>query len=208
MHVCLCTLVWVYCVAGLSSKVGSGEVMILDAIIGLFVSLFEVLIGGAAIVFVPVINLILAGVEALVSLFVSGFTLGRIERKKGKKRSSIQTTLNAVLLLCILFALGWVFLGPKVMNRSVTFVAEDGYSLPFAAAIIHTKESDQHVRSDNAGNLVIPRFGTTGITIKDPRYIEKTWSQEEIGAELIVGRTVLGAGLDSLAEGLLKPVGE
>jgi hypothetical protein len=70
--------------------------------------------------------------------------------------------------------------------------------------IVHTGDGDQHQRTDNAGNIVIPRFGTNSVTVKDPRYIEKTWAKSEIEAELVVGRTVLGAGLDSLADKLLK----
>jgi len=87
-------------------------------------------------------------------------------------------------------------------------VAEDGHSLPFAALIIHTKDGEQHERTDNAGNIVIPRFSTTSITVKDPRYVEKTWQESEIESELIVGRTILGSGLDSLADKLLKPAKE
>ena len=55
---------------------------------------------------------------------------------------------------------------------------------------------------------MIPRFGASSITVKDPRYIEKTWQLSEIESELVVGRTILGTGLDSLADKLLKPANE
>lgn len=178
--------------------------MILDAIIGLFASLFGFLADGVAMAFVPLINLIAAGIEAVIGIFVSGFSLGRIERKKGEPKSKASAIGGLVTLLVVVGLMGWFFVAPKVMNRRVTLVAEDGHSLPFAALIIHAGNGDQHRRTDNAGNIVIPRFGTNAVTVKDPRYVEKTWAKSEIEAELVVGRTVLGAGLDSLADKLLK----
>lgn len=182
--------------------------MILDAIIGLFVSLFGFLAAGVAMAFVPLINLLAAGIEAVVGIFVSGFSLGRIERKKRDSKSPASAIGGIVTLLLILGLICWFVVAPKIMNREVTLVAEDGHSLPFAALIIHTKSGEQHRRTDNAGNFVIPRFGTTSITMKDPRYVERTWAKSEIESELIVGRTTLGSGLDSLADKLLKPANE
>ena len=46
------------------------------------------------------------------------------------------------------------------------------------------------------------------IILKDPRYVERTWKESEIESELTVGRTVLGSGLDSLADRLLEPAKE
>ncbi len=179
--------------------------MILDAIIGLFASLFGFLAEGVAIVFVPLINLIAAGIEAVVGIFVSGFRLGRIERKKRKPQSTASAVGGVLTLLIILGVIGWFAVAPKVMNRKVALVADDGHSLPFAALIIHTNGGDKHARTDNAGNVAIPRFATTGMTVKDPRYVERTWKKSEIGSELVVGRTILGSGLDSIADRLLKP---
>ena len=178
--------------------------MILDAIIGLFASLFGFIAEGVAMAFVPLINLIAAGIEAVIGIFVSGFSLGRIERKKGERKSTASAVGGIMTLLIIVGLIGWFAVLPKVMNRKVTLVAEDAHSLPFAALIIHAGDGDQHQRTDNAGNIVIPRFGTNAVTVKDPRYVEKTWAKSEIEAELVVGRTVLGAGLDSLADKLLK----
>lgn len=178
--------------------------MILDAIIGLFFSIFAVLFEGVAVVFVPLINLVIAGIESVVSIFVSGFSLGRIERKKGDRKCTASAVYGATVLLLILILVGWLVIAPKVMNREVTLLAEDGHSLPFAALIIHTESGEQHERTDNAGHIWIPRFATTAVTVNDPRYVEKTWPKSEIESELIVGRTVLGSGLDTLADKLLK----
>lgn len=179
--------------------------MILDAIIGLFVSLFGFLAEGLAMVFVPLLNLIAAGLEAVIGIFVSGFSLGRMERKKGAVKSRASAIGGILVLLLVVGVISWLVLVPKVMNRKLTLVAEDGHSLPFAALIIHTERGDRHERTDNAGNIVVPRFAMIAITVKDPRYVEKRWSKSEIESELVVGRTVLGSGLDSLADKLLKP---
>ncbi|MDF1862448.1 MAG: hypothetical protein P1U87_19680 [Verrucomicrobiales bacterium] len=179
--------------------------MILDAIIGLFVSLFGFLAEGLAMAFVPLLNLIAACLEAVIGIFVSGFSLGRIERKKGAAKSRASAIGGVLVILLVVGLISWLVLFPKVMNRKLTLVAEDGCSLPFAALIIHTEVGDLHERTDNAGNIVVPRFATNAITVKDPRYVEKRWSKSKIESELAVGRTVLGSGLDSLADKLLNP---
>lgn len=178
--------------------------MILDAIIGLFVSLFGALAAGAAAVFVPLVNVCAVVVEAVVGIFVSGFSLGRIGRSKGDGKSSFSMVPGILVLLLLIAMIGWGVVVPKVMTRKVTLVAEDGHSLPFAALVIRTGGSDRHEWTDKAGNIVIPRFATDSLTVKDPRYVEKTWKRSEIGAELTVTRSILGSGLDSLADRLLK----
>jgi hypothetical protein len=85
----------------------------------------------------PSINLIAAGIEAVIGIFVSGFSLGRIERKKGERNSTASAVGGIITLLIIVGLIGWFVVAPKVMNRKVTLVAEDGHSLPFAALIIH-----------------------------------------------------------------------
>ncbi len=174
--------------------------MIIDAILALFASIFGVLLEGLFVVFVPIINLIVSGIEAIISIFVQGFKIGRIKRKQDKKHSKFSSIAGIITLFIII----GLIIAPKVMNQQLTLVAEDGYSLPFAAVIIHTSDSQKHERTDNAGNIKVPRFSITSITVKDPRYIEKTWEKSEIKSELMVERTVLGAGLDSLAEKFLK----
>jgi len=181
--------------------------MILDAIIGLFVSLFEGLVTGVSFVFVPVINLLVAGVEALIGIFISGFHLGRLKKRKRKNRGEDESPMAiwwSIVTALLIFAA--ILLGPKVINRKVTFIAKDGHSLPFAVLIIHSKKGDSHARTDNAGNITVSRFGTTGITIKDPRYVEQTWTDLE--SQLVAQRTILGAGLDSIADRVMKPAKE
>jgi len=182
--------------------------VILDAIIGLFVSLFSLVAQTTAIVFVPLINLIAAAIEALIGLFVSGFSLGRIERKKNAAKSPASVIGSLLPFLILAGVIGWFIILPKFANKEVTLIADDGHNLPFAALIIHTNNGDDHQRTDNAGKVVISKSRTTAITVKDPRYVEETWQKAEIESALIVKRTVLGSSLDSLADKLLKPVTE
>jgi hypothetical protein len=53
--------------------------------------------------------------------------------------------------------------------------------------------------------VVVSRFSTQEITIKDPRYAAQTWKGDEMTDQLIVRRTILGSSLNVLAGGLLKP---
>ncbi len=187
--------------------------MILDAIIGLIVSIFSALFQGVTMVFVPVINLIAVAVEVIVGIFVSGFSLGRLERKKktgeGQNRQSAASPIvGTVVLLLVMAAAVWFLMWPRLSQREIALIAEDGHSLPFAALVVHTKGGDLQRRTDNAGNIVLPRFSVRAITIKDPRYVEQTWTKGELDSALIVRRTVLGSGLDSLADRLLEPTKE
>ena len=159
-------------------------------------------------VFVPLINWIAAGIESLAGIFFTGYSLGRIVRKKEESKSTTSAIAGIMTLLTITVLFGWLFVLPKVMNKEITLVAGDGYSLPLAALVIHAKDGDQHERTDKTGNILIPRFNTISITVKDPRYVEKTWEASEIESELIVERTVLGSGLDFLADKLFKPANE
>ena len=183
--------------------------MILDAIIGLFVDLFAALASVCAEMFVPAVNLAFAVVEAVVGLFVAGFRLERLERRAGKGPRADESSKAGMIFLLVMIVgvVGWWGL-PKILNREIALVATDGHSLPFAALVVHTSGGDEHRRTDSAGHVAVPRFTTTAITIKDPRYVEKTWTGAEIGAELIVGRTVLGSGLDFMADRLLKAAKE
>jgi hypothetical protein len=176
--------------------------MILDAIIGVIASSFAALAGAMAGIVAPVINLILTGVEAIVSLFVSGFTLGRLKRKAESKEYVFtgMILLGTMLTVCLILVFG-----PDVTRRKITLVAEDGHGLPFAALVVRTRSGETHLRTDNAGNARIPRFGVESVTLKDPRYVQKVWEKPEIGRQLIASRTILGSGLDKIAERLLRP---
>ena len=193
--------------------------MILDAIAALFEPLFAAL--GA--ILAGIFNLIAAGLEMLIALFVPAFKMKRIERRKrvrgahtdandgGSDVAEAPRSRFSPLLVgagVALLILGAVFL-PVVTKRTITLVAKDGHSLPRAAVILHTTNGDEHLRTDNAGNLKAPRFGLLGLTVKDPRYVEETWGGDAGTRQLVVRRTVLGAGLDRLAGKLLmKPADE
>lgn len=97
-----------------------------------------------------------------------------------------------------------IFFWPKVFHREITLVASDGHSLPYAALIIHSKKEERHERTDGSGTITIPRFGTTALTVKDPRYVLKRWDRQDFESNLTVERTFLGSGLDDLAGRLLK----
>ena len=73
---------------------------------------------------------------------------------------------------------------------------------------IHTGNSDRHRRTNRSGEINIPRFSTRAITLDDSRYVKQTWEKSEIEAILTVKRTVLGSGLDSLSDRLLRPARE
>ncbi|MDB4705891.1 hypothetical protein OAG10_05490 [Verrucomicrobia bacterium] len=171
-------------------------------------SLFGFFAERIAMVFVPLINWIAAGIESLAGIFFTGYSLGRILRKKEESKSTTSAIAGIMTLLTITVLLGWFFVLPKVMNKEITLVAGDSYRLPLAALVVHTKDGDRHERTDKTGNILIPRFNTISITVKDPRYVEKTWETSEIKSELIVERTVLGSGLDFLADKLLRPANE
>lgn len=171
-------------------------------------SLFGFFAERIAMVFVPLINWIAAGIETVAGIFFTGCSLGRIVRKKGDSKSTASAIAGIMTLLTITVLLGWFVVAPKIMQWEVTLVAEDGHSLPFATLIVHTKDDVRHERTDKTGNILLPRFSTTSVTVKDPRYVEKIWEESEIESELIVERTVLGSGLDFLADKLLKPANE
>lgn len=175
--------------------------MILDALIALIGSVLSGLFGLAG----AVVNLFAALIELIVGLFVPDFSLGRVKRRSAKDRAprSRAAVLGPVLAFFLLLA---VFLvGPKILNRKITLVAEDGHSLPFAAMIIHLGKEDRHQRTDNAGNIEVPRFGTKAVSLKDPRYVSRTWDRAELSSPLVVERTMVGSALDSLTDRLLKP---
>lgn len=146
--------------------------MILDAIIALFGLIIGSLLQGVAHVFAPLINGVLAAIEALVGRVVDGFSIGRVGRKKSESKGS--QVFGAAIIVLILGAVAWFAIAPRVLNREITLVAEDGRSLPFAALIVHSGDGDQQTGTDNAGKVTIPRFGFTSVSVKDPRCLEET----------------------------------
>lgn len=180
--------------------------MILDDIIAALVALFQTLIEGAILVIESLVNLIAWGIEGLVSLFISDFHMGRMRRKRERPRGSAIAGFSILAVILVLVC--WLFVLPKVMNQTVTFVAKDGQSLTYAGVIIHTNKEDRHRRTNRSGEIRIPRFATKAITIKDARYVEQRWEKSEIEDTLTVRRSVLGSSLDILSERLRRPAEE
>lgn len=178
--------------------------MILDAIIGLFALVFGLIAGAVSVVCVPLINLIALCIELVVGVFVSGYSLGRLERKKAGSKLNSPLLSGLIPLLVILVLIGAFFVGPKILNRNIVLIATDGHSLPFASVVIHTENGDERTRTDDSGSVSIPRFRTTALTVVDPRYVEQKWEGSEIQSQLVVSRTTLGSGLDVLAGKLLE----
>ncbi|MEM7698372.1 MAG: hypothetical protein AAF236_08220 [Verrucomicrobiota bacterium] len=179
--------------------------MILDTIIVFLISIFSATASAVSLICVPIVNLLLAGIEMLVSLFISGFKLGRLSRRKRERRPAIQQIMGLVPVIAVLGAIAWLVIWPQVGSRRITLLAPDGHTLPLTGVVVETDSSDQHIRSDNSGGISIPRFSTRAVEINDPRYVSKRWESEDIGPELIVERTLLGSGLDRFAGELLKP---
>lgn len=179
--------------------------MILDDIIAFFGSIIQ----GIVLLFTSIINAILFLIEWLVGLVVDGFTIGRVGKKRKEDEeqkdvagAAIGKAIGVILPLVIGIAIAFL---PNSLKREITLVAEDGHSLPFAAVIIETKNDTEHLRTDSAGNFTIPRFGEITVTVKDSRYVEKSWARSEIEDELVLERTVLGSALDIISDKLLKP---
>jgi hypothetical protein len=178
--------------------------MILDVIIALFEPLFT----GLLTLLAGIFNLIAAGLEFLIALAVPAFRIKRLGRKERIEGEQVRESSRFVPIAGALVVAGLTAAAaclPMLMKRTITLVAKDGHSLPYAALILHASDGDEHLRSDNAGNFKAPRFGLKGITIKDPRYVEQTWRGDAITRQLVVSRTVLGTSLDRWAGKLMKP---
>jgi len=179
--------------------------MILDDLIAALVALVELLVEGITFVIEPLVNLIAAGIEAVVGLVIPGFRTGRMKKRK-PRRGAILAGLTLITVIGL--ACGWAIFGPKILNRTVTFVAEDGHSLTYAGVIVHTAKEDRHRRTNRQGELRIPRFATRALTLKDARYVGQRWEKSEIQDTLTARRTLMGSGLDRLADRLRRPAKE
>jgi hypothetical protein len=154
---------------------------------------------------IPLVNLSAVIVEVVIGFFFSGFTLGRIKRSNERSNAtSFTEKISVTFLVLVCLVLGGLVV-PKLIYRSVTLIAKDGHSLPYAALIIHTGSGDHLTRTDSSGRVEISRFTTHSITIKDPRYVERTWLKSELQGPLTVERTLLGSGLDSVMGKVLNP---
>ncbi len=179
--------------------------MILDELLVFFAALLAPVAAVALAPIILLINGLIALTEFMIGIFVDGFTISRIGKKR-EERSFAQRSLGWVWLLAIFGGLFLIFAWPKISQREITIVVTDGYVAPLASLIVEKGDGQEHLRTDTEGKVIIPRFGVTSLSIKSSRYVEKSWSKDEIEDELLVERTVLGAGLDFLKDRLLKPV--
>lgn len=189
---------------GLTERILHG-VMILDAIVVFFVGLISALAEGTMMLAAPVVNLFAAMIESIVGIFIPGFKLGRLEKRASEGRSRFFRVSSLLATLALLGVIAWIFVLPGILNRKVTLVAEDGNTLPFASVVILTNKEERFERTDRSGKVKLPRFQTVALTLKDPRYVQKTWPHSEIENTLVAERSLLGSGLDKLGDRLLKP---
>ena len=59
-------------------------------------------------------------------------------------------------------------------------------------------------RTNLEGEIRIPRFNTQRLSIHSSRFVEKSWTSDQIKPELVVERTALGSSLDKVGDFLLK----
>src|SRR5262245_53814364 len=134
--------------------------MIVDDILSLFLALMSLVVELVLTFCISLLNIAFLLIELAVGLFVSGFSIKRIERTpKSPGSTNAKTTSAAVIaaLAITLFIVAGVVFTPKIMNRKVTLVAEDGNGLPFAALTLHAKNGDRSERTDKSGIVLIPR---------------------------------------------------
>ncbi len=188
--------------------------MIIDELIALIFSFVGLILEGFSAFFVLIINGFAYLIEFIMLLFVSDFSLGRAKRYKRHKKNENTSEYNhqnqseagiekyfpimIVVFVVIFFAFN------HYKTRSITFVAEDGHSLPFASIVIYQGDNIVHKRTKNDGSLKIPRFGVDKVVINDKRYKSNTWESDEIEDILTVKRSLLGKGVDKLASKLLE----
>ena len=190
--------------------------MILDDILVFIFEIICLLVEGVITVSVGIINLFALALEAIIGLFIAGFKLRRISRPErnevhdtGSATSTAKSTwlLPRTSLITFFVAIGLPIIAlaaEATMNRKITFFAKDGRTLPFAILIVHTKDGEHRKLTNKTGNVRIPRFSTTALTLKDPRYVETTWQESEITRKLTVGRSLLGSSFDHLSDRLRK----
>jgi hypothetical protein len=198
--------------------------MIIDDIIALFFSIFEglfvFLFEGIALLFASIINIFILFIELIVGLFVTGFSMKKVKPYKRKKKDNDHNEYNHqkdensseygkyVLYIFIGVIVAFLLIKPYISSLSyqdITLVAKDGKSLPFASVVIYRDGAVEHRRTKNDGSLRIKKSGLEKIVINDKRYVETTWLTEDLADILVVKRTILGSGLDVLANKLLKP---
>ncbi|MCH9670336.1 MAG: hypothetical protein K0U93_02700 [Gammaproteobacteria bacterium] len=179
--------------------------MIIDEIIALFGTIFGLLLEGLSGLVVPVVNILIAAIELILGIFIEGFSLRRLNRYRRKNRGATRGRGTVFALAIAAIVVGAAIVYPLITEREITFVAKDGHPLPFATVVVYSGDDVERFRTNSVGEVSVPRFGVDKLQIKSARYVERTWNAAQITSTLVVQRTRLGAGLDKIAERLLKP---
>jgi len=188
--------------------------MILDDIIALFFSFLGPLFAGVFYLFAGLVNLLLFPFELLIGVFIDGFKMKKIPTKGWIRKSDSNVEIIEedeppsksspwVYIICIVIvALVYGIIALK--DKEIQFVATDGKSLPFAEIVITTNNEVKNKRTDLTGKIEVPRFGLVSLKINDTRYVEQTWSGNEIQKRIIVKRSIIGSGLDKVVDFIKK----
>lgn len=123
-----------------------------------------------------------------------------------QRESSDKSKIGMYVIIAVI--IGFFVIKPIVSiatYQDVSFVAKDGHSLPFASVVVYRNGEAEYKRTKNDGSLRIEKKGLEKIVINDKRYVKTTWQASELEDVLLVKRTILGSGLDILANKLLQP---
>lgn len=169
--------------------------MILDTIISAVGGILLSVVDLFTVALLLFYNAFLTGLERIIRFFNPGFCLNRFRLGQEKRSLRRRKAGGLMVFVLIVAVLGWMGVD-LLLHRTVTLVAEDGAPLPLAAIAIQTVNGSKERRTDLSGRVAIPRFSTSSLTIKDPRYVEQTWPVSEIEFDLVASRTSFGEKLD------------
>ncbi|MEM7254060.1 MAG: hypothetical protein AAF493_21790 [Pseudomonadota bacterium] len=175
------------------------QTVILDELIALIGSLILLIVEGVAAIVAALVNAILIVLEAIIGFFVNGFSLRRVKRYRRGEGNRTWPALVIVVLVSFVLVFGYDWF----RYREITFVAEDGHSLPFASVVIHQGDEEHHDRTDASGHVYIPRFGVDAIELRSTRYVNKRWSREELSDTLVAERSAIAGGLEKVLKRVL-----
>ena len=181
--------------------------MILDAIVT-FLAVFAELFFAF---FTGLLNLLIILLELIIRMFNKSYTLNKIPKKSFRHKSEDENTdesappqrfgRGSIIALVVILI---VILTVEFKDKEIHFLATDGNSLPYAEIVITTNNEVIKKRTSISGKIEVPRFGLISLKVKDPRYKDQTWSGEEIKSELVVKRSLIGSGLDSVVDFIKK----
>ena len=181
--------------------------MIIDAFIAAIALVFEPILFIIIYLLAGAVNLLLGLLELTIGLFIHGFSLKRIPKRDWKREKLENKPPSKYRIwgsLCVLAVIILLMSFLKFKDKEVHFVATDGNSLPYAEIVITTNNEVIKKRTSISGKIEVPRFGLVSLKINDPRYKDQTWTGEEIKSELVVKRSLIGSGLDTVVDFIKK----